>query len=56
MVLSMEQNKWGFEKWFDFSFYRDRTTLKRGGFSGSDLIYTVNQISKLDEGSYSCKV
>ena len=54
--LSMEQNKWCFEKWFDFSFYRDRTTLKRGGFSGSDLIYTVNQISKSDEGSYSCKV
>ena len=36
---------------------RDRTTVARGNTEGSgQLSYTVDSVTKRDEGSYSCKV
>ena len=38
-------------------YFRDRTTVARGNTEGSgQLSYTVDSVTKRDEGSYSCKV
>ena len=38
-------------------YFRDRTTVARGNTEGSgQLSYTVDSVTKRDEGSYSCMV